>query len=65
MDILDKATRLRTLDLQILHKLSDVLNHPILTQVTHLSIGSLGTGCGEQQLGSGSFPAVQYPSIQI
>jgi hypothetical protein len=69
MDILDKATRLRALDLQILHvvkyKLSDALNHHTLTQVTHLSIGSLGTGYGEQQLGPGSFPAVQYPSIQI
>jgi hypothetical protein len=69
MDILDKATRLRALDLQVSdvvkEKLSDVLNHPNLTQITHLSIGSLGTGYGDQQVGPASFPAVQYLSIQI
>jgi hypothetical protein len=70
-DVLDKASRLRALALKIpygpygiVESLSDVLNHPTLTQITHLSIGPLGV-YGEQRLGPTSFPAIRYLAIQI
>ena len=51
MDILDNASRLRALYLRMSsdmkQNLADVLNHPTLAQLTHLSIGLLGAGYGE------------------